>query len=92
MLSFRARNRTPRFNTPSAGSLRGSIVPCAGKSKRAGQSLNDAAITALTRGLGLADERPRYHDLDHLAGTWEEDSAFDAAVAAQDQVDPRLSK
>jgi hypothetical protein len=62
------------------------------QSKRAGQSLNEAAIAALTRGLGLADERPRYHDLDRLAGTWEEDSAFDAAVAAQDQVDPRLWK
>jgi hypothetical protein len=62
------------------------------QSKRAGQSLNEAAIAALTRGLGLADERPLYHDLDRLAGTWEEDPAFDAAIAAQDQVDPRLWK
>lgn len=62
------------------------------RSQQAGQSLNEAAIAALTRGLGLADDRPRHHDLDHLAGTWEEDPAFDAAIAAQDQVDPLLWK
>ena len=62
------------------------------KSKQAGQSLNEAVIDALGKGLGLGDERPRYHDLDKLAGTWREDAAFDAALAAQDQVDPRLWK
>ena len=62
------------------------------KSKQARQSLNEAAIAALTKGLGLADEKPRYHDLDSLAGTWQEDAVFDAAIAAQDQVDPRLWK
>jgi hypothetical protein len=62
------------------------------QSKRAGQSLNAAAIAALRRGLGSANERPLYHDLDRLAGTCEEDPAFDAAIAAQDQVDPRLWK
>ena len=59
------------------------------KSERTRQSLNEAAIEALTKGLGLGDERPRFHDLDKLAGTWLEDPAFDAALAAQDQVDPR---
>ena len=54
--------------------------------------MNEAAIAALTRGLGLADERPRQHDLDELAGTWEEDPGFDAAIAAQDREDPRLWK
>ena len=62
------------------------------KSKQAGQSLNETAVAALTKGLGLADEPPRYHDLDPLAGTWQEDAAFDAAIAAQDQVDVRLWK
>jgi hypothetical protein len=62
------------------------------KSKQAGQSLNEAAIAALTKGLGLADEPSRYHDLDALAGTWQEDGAFDAAIAAQDQVDAPLWK
>lgn len=62
------------------------------KSKQAGQSLNETAIDALSKGLGLAELSPRYHDLDSLAGTWQEDPGFDAAIAAQDQVDPRLWK
>ena len=53
------------------------------KSKQSRQSLNETAIEALTKGLGLADERPTFHDLDTLAGTWREDAAFDAAIAAQ---------
>lgn len=47
---------------------------------------------AMSRGLGLGEAPPRYHDLDELAGTWQEDPAFDAAITAQDQVDPRLWK
>lgn len=62
------------------------------KSKQAGLSLNETAIKALSTGLGLGDERPLYHDLDALAGTWVEDAGFDAAIVAQDQVDPRLWK
>jgi len=62
------------------------------KSKQSRQSLNEAAIEALTKGLGLAEEPLRYHDLDGVAGTWQEDAAFDAAIAAQDQVDPKLWK
>lgn len=62
------------------------------KSKQAGLSLNETAIDALSKGHGLGDERPRFHDLDALAGIWVEDAGFDAAIAAQDQVDPRLWK
>ncbi len=62
------------------------------KSKQAGQSLNETAIRALSMGLGLADTPPRYRDLDPLAGTWQEDPAFDAALAAQDGVDLHLWK
>jgi len=62
------------------------------KSKQSGQSLNEAAIEALAKGLGLAEERMRFHDLDPLAGTWEEDPAFDAAIEAQDQIERRLWK
>ena len=62
------------------------------KSKQSRKSLNEAAIDALTKGLGLADEKVRFHDLDELAGTWQEDAAFNAAIRAQDQVDPRLWK
>lgn len=60
------------------------------RSKEAGQSLNEAAIEALSRGLGLAEVPLQHHDLDALAGTWHEDAAFDAAITAQDQVDVRL--
>jgi len=54
--------------------------------------LNRAALDALARGLGLAEERPVYHDLDDLAGTWVEDPAFDEAVREMDTVDPELWK
>ncbi len=60
------------------------------KAKREGKSLNQVAVEALTLAVGLAEERPTYHDLDHLAGTWVTDPEFDAAVRAQDQVDPEL--
>jgi len=62
------------------------------KSKQSRQSLNETLIEALTTGLGLAEEPPRFHDLDPLVGSWQEDEAFDAALAAQDQVDPKLWK
>lgn len=61
------------------------------KSKEEGLSLNEAAIEALGKRLGLTDERHRFHDLDGLAGTWLEDSEFDAAIAEQDQVDRSLA-
>jgi hypothetical protein len=35
-------------------------------------------------------EETCHHDLDFLIGSWREDAAFDAAVAAQQQVDPQL--
>ena len=62
------------------------------KARREGKSLNQVAVEALTLAAGLAEERPVYHDLDDLAGTWIADRAFDAAVEAQDQVDPGLWK
>ena len=62
------------------------------KSKHSRQSLNETIIQALTMGLGLTEEPPRFHDLDAVAGSWQEDKAFDAALAAQDQVDPKLWK
>ena len=58
--------------------------------KEQGVSLNQAALNALARGLGLDDEKPVYHDLDDLAGTWVEDPAFDEAIREIDSVDPDL--
>ena len=53
-------------------------------------SLNEVAVQALARGLGLSDQPVRHHDLDDLAGTWVEDPEFDRAMAEMDQVDPEL--
>ena len=53
-------------------------------------SLNEMALRAIERGLGLAEEEPRHHDLDDLAGTWVDDPEFDQAIKAMDQVDPEL--
>lgn len=52
-----------------------------------GKSLNEVAVEALARGAGLGDQRIRRRDLSDIAGTWEEDPAFDDAIAAQDTVD-----
>ena len=54
------------------------------------RSLNEMALRALERGLGLAEEERRHHDLDDLAGTWVDDPEFDQAIEAMDQVDPEL--
>ena len=44
-------------------------------------------VEVLARGLEL-DARPTGHeDLDHLIGTWEEDPAFDPAIADFGRVD-----
>ena len=36
------------------------------------------------------DERPPYHDLDDLVGTWVEDPVFDEVIREMDSVDPDL--
>lgn len=58
------------------------------RAKRSGQSLNDAAVEAMTRGLGISRVDHVYDDLDDLAGTWKPDDAFDQAMQDQDSVDP----
>ena len=60
--------------------------------KREGVSLNQAAIQAIKRGLGLTNAEPVYDDLDDLVGTWQKDDQFDQAIADQDQVDEELWK
>ena len=60
------------------------------RAKREAKSLNQVALEALQTGAGVAEKTVRYHDLDSLAGTWQDDPAFDMAIATQDQVDSRL--
>lgn len=50
-------------------------------------SLNDAVIDVIKRGLGVTETVHVYNDLDDLAGSWQDDEAFDRAIADQDSVD-----
>ena len=60
------------------------------RARQEGKSLNEAAVEALTRGVGLGIERVRQRDLSDLAGTWAEDEEFDRAVRKQHRVDRKL--
>lgn len=62
------------------------------KATKEHKSLNEAALDALSRGLGLTDEAIRYHDMDDLAGTWQKDPSFDKALRDMDRVDRDLWK
>ncbi len=55
-----------------------------------GKSLNEVTVEALLRGAGLTGERRRQRDLSDIAGTWNEDPAFDSALAAQDTIDEEM--
>lgn len=57
------------------------------RAKRKGISLNDAAVEAMSRGLGVGQDGVVYDDLDDLIGTWKPDDAFDRAIEQQDSVD-----
>ena len=62
--------------------------------RRQGQSLNAYLIGLINRDTGVAggEARPRYDDLDHLAGTWsaEDFEAFAAAQADFERIDEGL--
>ena len=55
-----------------------------------GKSLNEVAIEAMVRGAGLSELPLLKRDLRDLAGSWRDDEAFDAALAAQDVIDEEL--
>ncbi|MFW5776927.1 MAG: FitA-like ribbon-helix-helix domain-containing protein [Spirochaetota bacterium] len=57
------------------------------RARRRGVSLNDAAIDAIRRGLGVVESGETYDDMDDLVGTWKADREFDRAVSEQDTVD-----
>lgn len=60
------------------------------RSRLEGKSLNTVAIEALTKGLQLDGEIIRHNDLDFAIGSWVQDKKTDAAIAAQQQIDPEL--
>ena len=55
-----------------------------------GRSLNDVAIEALARGIGVAEGRIRYRSLSQIAGTWTPDPDFEDALAEQDEIDEEM--
>lgn len=60
------------------------------KARREGRSLNEVAVEALRRAMGLGDEPVRHRSLKGIRGTWREDPEFDAALAEQDRIDEEL--
>ncbi len=60
--------------------------------RRTNKSLNQTAIDALARGLGVPVGEPAPNGLEELAGTWTKKDAdrFDKAVRAFEQVDGEL--
>lgn len=58
--------------------------------RKQGKSLNEVTVEALVRGAGLSDLQLRQRDLRDIAGSWQEDPAFDTAVAAQDMIDEEM--
>lgn len=60
------------------------------RAKREGTSLNEAAITALARALGLDAKPMRCRSLADLVGTWQNDPEFDDAIQDQHSIDRDL--
>lgn len=65
------------------------------RAKQKKTSVNKAVIELLEESAGGKAKKKtpvRYHDLDHLAGTWteEEAAAFYKLIAEQREIDPRL--
>lgn len=62
------------------------------RAKQESKSLNAVAVEALARGLELEAKPVEHTDLDPLVGTWQEDPAFDRAIADFERVDEDVWK
>ena len=62
------------------------------RAREEGKSLNEVAIDALVRGLGLEETSVKRRDLSDIAGSWRADKATNAALAEQRSVDRDLWK
>jgi hypothetical protein len=60
------------------------------RAKLENRSLNEIAVQAMKRGMGMAGGPARQRDLAGLAGRWRDDPEFDAAIVDQDSIDPEL--
>ena len=65
---------------------------CANEHGTKERVLTESLLDVMEKGLGLADQPARYHDLDELAGKWVEDPEFDRAIEEMDEIDPELWK
>lgn len=57
------------------------------RAKQESKSLNTVAVEALARGLELDAKPVVYTDLDKFFGSWQEDKAFDEAMADFERID-----
>jgi len=55
-----------------------------------GKSLNEVMLEALAQGVGLNAVRHPQRDMGDIAGTWQNDPAFDRALAEQDTIDEAM--
>lgn len=62
------------------------------RARSEGRSLNEVAVEAMAEGLGLGPSGQLRRDLSDVAGTWKKEAAVEAALAAQDRVDPEAWK
>ncbi|MCZ7686731.1 MAG: hypothetical protein M5U28_51475 [Sandaracinaceae bacterium] len=60
------------------------------RAKEEGRSLNEVAVDALKRALGIISEPVRRRDLGDVAGQWTEDPEADEALEDQRRIDPDL--
>lgn len=60
------------------------------RAREEGKSINEVAIEALVRGMGLGDVPMKHRDLSDIAGSWQPDKAADEALDDQRRIDPDL--
>ena len=60
------------------------------RAREEGVSLNQAALAAMARGIGLEGSAQRFREVSGLAGSWLEDPDFDRVVEEMDRIDEAL--
>ena len=60
------------------------------RAKDEGKSLNQVTIEALLRAFGLVGSPVLQRDVSAIAGSWQEDPDFDAALEDQHRIDEEL--
>jgi len=60
--------------------------------RRENKSLNEVAIAALLRALGIQGEPPIQRDLSDIVGTWQDDPEMDRILQDQRRIDPEKWK